>query len=81
MELHNLLLRFSNEFEIDFPENAEETMPAVKDVRDYVRHKIASQGIECSSGMVFDRMRALMAIVLRLDASTIRPETRFADVL
>lgn len=81
MELYNLFLRFSQEFEVDFPENAEEKLVSVKDVRDYVRKEISKQGIECSAGVVFDRICRLMAIVLRVDVSEIGPETRFADVL
>lgn len=81
MEVYNLFLRFETEFEVEFPENAEETMPCVKDVRDFVRREISRQGVECSAGVVFDRMCRLMALVLRVDATEIRPETRFSDVL
>lgn len=81
MELFNLFARFETEFEIDFPRDAAETMPAVKDVRDFVRRAYAQQGIECPAGVIFDRVARLLAIVLRADAMGVRPETRFADLL
>lgn len=81
MELYNLFVRFETEFEIEFPENAAETMVTVKDVRDFVRRAYAKQGIECSAGVIFDRIAKLLAILLRADAMAVRPETRFGDLL
>lgn len=81
MELFNLFLRFEKEFEIDFPGNPEETMGSVKDVCDFIRKEYARQGIEIPSGVIFDRLRRLMGIVLRTDDSTVKLNTRFIDVL
>ena len=81
MELFNLYLRFEKEFEIDFPEDRETTMLCVKDVCDFIRKEYARQGIECPAGMIFDRIRRLMAIVLRADDDKIRLNTRFSDVV
>jgi hypothetical protein len=81
MDVYSLFLRFSKEFEVDFPDNAEETMITVKDVRDYVRREIARQGVECSSGVVFDRLCRIMSMVLRVDSTGIKLETRFEDLL
>ena len=80
MELFNLFIRFEKEFEIEFPDHAQEKMTSVKDVCDFIRKEYARQGIECPSGVIFDRVRRLMAIVLRADDGEIRPTTRFADV-
>lgn len=81
MDLYGLFLRFSKEFEVDFPEDAEEKFATVQDVRDFVRREIARQGVECSSGVVFDRLCRLMALVLRVDATEIKLQTRFEDIL
>ncbi|GAA0524692.1 hypothetical protein FHS83_001842 [Rhizomicrobium palustre] len=81
MELYNLFARFSLEFEVDFPQDASETMLTVKDVRDFVRREYVREGIECSAGVIFDRITRLMAILLRVDVMSVRPETRFADLL
>lgn len=80
MELFNLFIRFEKEFEIEFPEQAPEKMLCVKDVCDFIRKEYARQGIEIPSGVIFDRIRRLLVIVLRADDSEIRPTTRFADV-
>jgi len=80
MELLNLFIRFEKEFEIDFPGSAQENMATVKDVCDFIRKEYARQGIECPSGVIFDRVRRLMAIVLRADDNEIRLTTRFAEV-
>ncbi len=81
MELFNLFVRFEKEFEIDFPDQAHETMARVKDVCDFIRKEYARQGIECPSGVIFERIRRLMAIVLRTDDSEIRLTTCFEDVI
>jgi hypothetical protein len=81
MELFNFFLRLEKEFEIDFPDNREETMASVKEVCDFIRKEYARQGIECPSGMIFDRVRRLIGIMLRADEDKIRLNTRFADVL
>lgn len=81
MELFNLFLRFEKEFEIDFPDDREETMASVKDVCDFIRKEYARQGIECPGGVIFDRIRRLMRIVLRADEDKIRLNTRFVDLV
>jgi hypothetical protein len=81
MELENLFLRFEKEFEIDLPEQADETIVSVKDACDFIRKEYARQGIEIPSGVVFDRIRRLMGIVLRADDAAIKLNTRFADVV
>jgi len=81
MELFNLYLRFEKEFEIDFPEDRETTMLCVKDVCDFIRKEYARQGIECPGGVIFDRVRRLMSIMLRADDDEIRLNTCFADVV
>ena len=81
MELENLFLRIEKEFEIDLPAQAEENVASVKDACDFIRKEYARQGIEIPSGVIFDRIRRLMAIVLRADDSAIKLNTRFADVV
>ena len=81
MELENLFLRIEKEFEIDLPEQAEDNVVSVKDACDFIRKEYARQGIECPAGMIFDRIRRLMAIVLRADDDKIRLNTRFSDVV
>ncbi len=81
MELDSLFARFEKEFEIELPEHADEKMAHVKAMCDFIRKDYARQGVECSSGVIFDRVRRLMAIVLRIDEGEIRPATRFADVV
>lgn len=81
MELDTLFSRFEIEFEVEFADDAVDTLVTVKAVRDYIRREIMRQGVECSAGVVFDRMCQLIALVLRVDAMAIRPETRLADLL
>ncbi len=81
MELDNLFARFEKEFEIELPEHADEKMVQVRDVCAFIRKDYARQGIECPSGVIFDRVRRLMAIVLRADDGDIQLTTRFADMV
>ena len=81
MELDNLYMRIEKEFEIDLPEQAEEKMACVKDVCDFIRKEYARQCIEIPAGVIFDRVRRLMAIVLRVDDSIIKLNTSFADLV
>lgn len=81
MDLNELFARFEIEFEIDLPEDAEERMLRVCDVRDFVRKAYRAQGIEISAGAVFERLRRLSAVHTKTDASDIEPETRFADLV
>ena len=81
MDLNELYERFEIEFEIDLPDDAEETLGRVKDVRDFVRTAYRTQGIEISAGAVFERVRRISAVLTHSDASEIEPETRFADLI
>jgi hypothetical protein len=81
MELRELFSRFEIEFELDLPEDAEETLACVRDVRDYVRKAYRDQGIEISSGAAFERIRRITALLTRADASEIEPGSRFTDLL
>jgi hypothetical protein len=80
MHLSELLSCFENEFELDIPEDAEETMVCVRDVRDYVREVYREQGIEVPSGAVFERIRRLVAVLTATDATDIRPDTKLVDL-
>jgi acyl carrier protein len=81
MELQELFSRFEIEFEIDLPDDAEETLRCVRDVRDCVRRIYREQGIEAPAGAIFERLRRLIAVLARVDASEIEPQTHFADLL
>lgn len=80
MQLSELLSCFENEFELDIPEDAEESMLCIRDVRDYVREVYRGQGIEVPAGAVFERIRRLVAVVTATDATDVRPDTRLADL-
>jgi hypothetical protein len=80
MNPSELYSRLEIEFELEIPEAAEEGLRSVRDVRDYIRHVYREQGIEVSSGAVFERVRRLIAVLARVDASAIRPETLLSDV-
>ena len=80
MNVTELLACFENEFELDIPEDAEETMVCIRDVRDYVREVYRGQGIEVPSGAVFERIRWLVAVVTATDATDVRPESKLADL-
>lgn len=81
MQLSALFERFEIEFELDLPADAEERLLRVADVRDFIRKAYARQGIEISSGAVFDRLRQIAAVLTRTDASEIEPQTRLADLV
>jgi hypothetical protein len=81
MELRELFSRFEIEFELDLPDDAEETLLCVRDVRDYIRKAYGDQGVEISSGATFERLRRITALLTRTDASEIEPATRFADLI
>ena len=81
MELSELFSRFEVEFELDIPEDVEETLQCVRDVRDYIRQVYREQGIEASAGAIFERVRRLTAQLTHSDASEIEPATRFADLM
>jgi hypothetical protein len=81
MELYELFERFEIEFELDLPDDAEETLLTVRDVRDSIRQIYREQGIEAPSGAIFERLRRLTALLTRADASDIEPATRFSDLL
>jgi hypothetical protein len=81
MELMELFERFEIEFELDLPEDAEDTLLTVRDVRDCIRKIYRDQGIEAPSGAIFERLRRLTATLTHSDASEIEPPTRFADLL
>lgn len=81
MKLSELFRRIGVEFEIDMPEDAEEKLLCVRDLRDFVRKAYRAQGIEISSGAVYDRICQIAALLTRIDTSTITPETRLADLM
>lgn len=80
MEISDLLSRFEIEFEIEIPEYVEDSLVTVRDVRDYIRKVYREQGIEAPAGAIFERMRRLIAVLTRTDASEIEPATRLADL-
>jgi hypothetical protein len=80
MHVSELFQRYEIEFELDLPEDAEETLVYVRDVRDYIRKAYREQGIEASSGAIFDRLRQITAVLTRTDASEIEPQTRLSDL-
>lgn len=81
MELRELFARIEIEFELDLPDDAEETLLCVRDVRDYIRKAYRDQGVEISSGATFERLRRITAVLTRTDASEIEPASRFADLI
>ena len=81
MDLNELFERFEIEFELDLPEDAEETLLTVRDVRDYIRRIYRDQGIEAPAGAIFERVRRITAVLTHTDVSEIEPPTRFADLM
>ncbi len=81
MDLDELFLRFEVEFELDMPDDAENTLVCVRDVRDYIREVYREQGIEAPAGAIFERVRRIAAHVTHADASEIEPKTRLADLI
>jgi hypothetical protein len=81
MELSELFLRFEVEFELDMPGDAEETLLCVRDVRDHIRKIYREQGVEAPSGAIFERLRRITAVLTRVDASDIEPQTRLCDLI
>ncbi len=80
MNLSDLYAKLEDEFEIEIPESVEDSLVCVRDVRDYIREIYKSQGIELPSGAIFERVRRLIAVQARVDASAIRPETKLEGV-
>ncbi len=81
MNLSDLFAHLETEFEVDIPEDAEETMPCVRDIRDYIRDCYKDQGMELPSGAVFERVRRVIAIWAKVDAMKIQPQTKLVDIL
>ena len=81
MDLNELFTRFEVEFELDLPDDAEDTLVCVRDVRDYIRKIYREQGIEASAGAIFERLRRIAAVLTHADASEIEPQTRLADLI
>ena len=81
MDLNELFTRFEVEFELNLPDDAEDTLVCVRDVRDYIRKIYREQGIEASSGAIFERVRRITAVLTHADASEIEPQTRLADLV
>jgi hypothetical protein len=81
MELNELFSRFEVEFELDMPDDAEDTLVQVRDVRDYIREVYREQGIEAPAGAIFERVRRIAAHLAHADASEIEPQTRLADLI
>jgi hypothetical protein len=80
MNLSDLFSRLEDDFEIEIPEYVEEDMVTVQDVRDYIREMYRDQGMEVPAGAIFERVRRLIAVLARVDASAIQPETKLANV-
>jgi hypothetical protein len=81
MDLNELFSRFEVEFELDLPDDAEDTLVCVRDVRDYIRKVYRDQGIEASAGAIFERLRRIAAVLTQTDASEIAPATRLCDLV
>ncbi len=80
MNLGELYSRLEDEFEIEIPEEVEGKLVCVRDVRDYIRECYRLQGMEMPAGLVFERLRRLVAILAKTDASAIRPETKLEGI-
>jgi hypothetical protein len=81
MDLNELFSRFEVEFELDLPDDAEESLVCVRDVRDHIRKVYREQGIEASAGAIFERLRRITALLTRTDASEIAPAPRLSDLV
>ena len=81
MDLNEVFSRYEVEFELDLPDDAEDSLLCVRDVRDYIRKVYRDQGIEASAGAIFERLRRITAVLTRTDASEIAPETRLSDLV
>jgi hypothetical protein len=80
MNLSDLFERLEVEFELEIPEDAEDSLLCVQDVRNYVREIYKEQGIEVPSGAIFERIRRMIALLAHVDASAIRPETKLSEI-
>jgi hypothetical protein len=81
MKLSDLYSKLEEEFEIDIPEEAEETMVCVRDIRDYIREACRLQGIEMPAGAIFERVRRAIAVWAKVDAMSIQPQTKLVDIM
>jgi len=81
MNVNALFARLEIEFEMDIPEEIEESLVCVRDVRDFIRTTYRAQGIEAPAGAIFERVRRLAARLADADASDIRPETKFSEIV
>lgn len=81
MNLSDLFAHLEIEFDIDIPEDAEETMLCVRDLRDYIRDAFKDQGMDLPAGAVFERVRRTIAVWAKVDAMTIQPQTKLIDIM
>lgn len=80
MNLTDFYSRLETEFELDIPEEAEEKLTNVRDVRDYIREAYRVQGTELPSGLIFERIRRIIAVLAKTDATAIKPETKLSEI-
>lgn len=80
MNLNELFTRLENEFQIEIPEADEAKLASVRDLRDYIREAYREQSMELPAGLIFERLRRLIALVALVDASDVKPESRLADI-
>jgi acyl carrier protein len=81
MNLSDLFAHLESEFELDIPEDAEETMLCVRDIRDYICDCYRDQGMELPASAIFERVRRTIAVWAKVDVMKIQPQTRLTDIV
>ena len=81
MNLSDLFAHLEAEFDIDIPEDAEETLPCVRDVRDYIRDCYRDRGMNMPAVAIFERLRRAIARWAKIDGTKIEPQTKLVDLL
>lgn len=81
MDLSDLFSHLEVEFDMDIPADAEETMPCVRDIRDFIRESYKDQGMDMPSVAVFERVRRAIAAWAKVDVKSIEPGTKLVDLM
>lgn len=81
MKLSDLFAGLETEFDLDIPEEVEDKMVCVRDVRDYIVEAYRMQGTQLPSALIFERVRRVIAGLTDLDTKNIQPQTKLADLM
>lgn len=81
MKLSDLFSHLEVEFDLDIPEDAEETLLTIRDIRDYIRDCYRDQGMDQPAVAIFVRVCRVVAAWAKVDSRKLQPETKLADVM